>query len=60
MEAKYRGTLMMYLRRPTYALGKENPVSVTELRERLAEILEGELKARDYFEDVMGRLGQGL
>jgi len=60
MEAKYRGIPMMYLRSPTYALGKENPVSVTELREKLAEILEGELKAQDYFDDVMGRLGQGL
>jgi len=58
MEKKYRGTPMMYLRSPTYVLGKGSPVSITELRDRLAETLEGKLKARDYFDDVMRRLGQ--
>jgi ABC-type glycerol-3-phosphate transport system substrate-binding protein len=56
MENKYRGTPMMYMRTPTYVLGENNPVSITELRKKLAEILEGKLGARDYFDDVMRRL----
>lgn len=56
MESRYRGTPMMYMRTPTYVLGENNPVSITELRKKLAEILEGKLRARDYFDDVMRRL----
>lgn len=56
MEEKYSGTPMMYLRTPTYALGEKNPVTSAELREKLARILEGKLSAREYFEEVMGRM----
>jgi ABC-type glycerol-3-phosphate transport system substrate-binding protein len=56
MEQKYAGVPMMYMRTPTYVFGKRNPVSVLELRLKLAEILEGKLKAREYYEDVMARM----
>jgi hypothetical protein len=56
MEQKYAGVPMMYMRTPTYVFGERNPVSVLELRVKLAEILEGKLKAREYYEDVMARL----
>jgi len=56
MERKYEGTPMMYLRTPTYVLGESSPVSITELRARLALILEGKLKARDYYNEVMRRV----
>ncbi len=43
------------LRAPTYVFGERNPVTVVELRERLAAILEGRTTARAYYEDVMRR-----
>lgn len=58
MERKHGGAPMMYMREPTYALGPDSPVSVVELRAKLAEILEGKLTARDYYEDVMRRMGE--
>jgi hypothetical protein len=38
----------MYLRTPTCVFGEKSPVSITELRERLARILEGKVAAREY------------
>lgn len=58
MEKKYKESPMMYLRTPTYVFGDENTVSVTELRSKLAIILAGDLTAREYFDDVMTRLGE--
>jgi ABC-type glycerol-3-phosphate transport system substrate-binding protein len=58
MERKHAGVRMMYMRTPTYVFGEESPVSVVELREKLADILEGSLSARDYFKDVMRRMGE--
>jgi ABC-type glycerol-3-phosphate transport system substrate-binding protein len=58
MERKHGGVPMMYMREPTYVFGAESPVSVVELRAKLAEILEGSLTARDYYEDVMRRMGE--
>ena len=57
MEEKHGGVRMMYMREPTYVFGESNPVSVVELRNKLADILEGSLTARDYYEDVMRRMG---
>ena len=47
---------MMYLRAPTYIFGDRNPVSITELRGKLIEILLGDLTAKEYYDDVMARL----
>ena len=58
MERKHAGVRMMYMRTPSYVFGESTPVSVVELRDRLADILEGELTARDYYEDVMRRMGE--
>lgn len=55
MEKKYQEFPMMYLRTPTYIFGENNPVSITELRSKLAQIVAGDLKAREYFDDVMTR-----
>ena len=45
------------LRDPTYVFGADTPVTVVELREKLAAILEGRLTARAYYDDVLRRLG---
>jgi ABC-type glycerol-3-phosphate transport system substrate-binding protein len=58
MERKHGGVRMMYMREPAYVFGGDSPVSVVELRARLADILEGSLTARDYYEDVMQRMGE--
>jgi ABC-type glycerol-3-phosphate transport system substrate-binding protein len=58
MERKHGGVRMMYMREPTYVFGVDSPVSVVELRARLAAILEGSLTAQDYYEDVMRRMGE--
>jgi len=58
MEKKYEGVPMMYMRAPTYVFGEKNPVTTTELREKLAQILEGNLKARNYYKDVMTRVAK--
>jgi ABC-type glycerol-3-phosphate transport system substrate-binding protein len=58
MERKHGGVPMMYMREPTYVFGAESPVSVVELRAKLAEILGGSLTARDYYEDVMRRMDE--
>lgn len=60
MEKKYKGVPMMYLRAPTYVFGEKNPVPATELREKLAQILEGRLRARDYYRDVMARVATAI
>jgi hypothetical protein len=49
---------MVYLRTPTYIFGDRNPVDITEFRSKLTQILEGDLKAREYFDDVMARMGE--
>jgi hypothetical protein len=56
MEREYEGTPMMYLRTPTYVFGENSPVTITELREKLAHILEGKIRARDYYDEVMLRV----
>jgi len=58
MEEKYRGVPMVYMREPTYIFGDRNPVDITEFRSKLTQILAGDLKAREYFEDVMARMGE--
>jgi hypothetical protein len=55
MQKKYGSMPMRYLRSPVYVFGKDNPVSATELHDRLADILAGKLTARKYYEDVMQR-----
>jgi ABC-type glycerol-3-phosphate transport system substrate-binding protein len=57
MQQKYSTCPMASLRVPTYVFGRNNPVSIGELRASLAHILEGKLTARQYFDDVMSRLG---
>ena len=57
MERRHGGVRMMYMRDPTYVLGEKSPVSVVELRAKLAQILEGRLTAQAYYEDVMRRMG---
>ena len=59
MERAYEGTPMMYLRTPTYVFGENSPVTITELREKLAHILEGKVRARDYYDEVMLRVEGG-
>lgn len=56
MEHKYQDVPMRYLRTPTYIFGDRNPVSITEFRSKLIEILLGELTAKEYYDDVMARL----
>lgn len=57
MEKKHGAVRMMYMREPSYVFGKDSPVSVVELRAKLAEILEGRLTAQAYHEDLMRRIG---
>jgi len=59
MAREYEGTPMMYLRTPTYVFGRKNPVTITELREKLVHILEGKVLAREYYDEVMLRLEEG-
>ncbi len=56
MQQKYRMTPMVSLRTPTYVFGKNCPLSINELRLSLARILEGKLKAQEFYDDVMSRL----
>jgi ABC-type glycerol-3-phosphate transport system substrate-binding protein len=56
MASGHRGVPVVHMRTPEYILGPANPVSVVELREKLAQILEGRLTAREYHEDVLRRL----
>ena len=56
MASGHRGVPVVHMRTPEYVFGPANPVSVVELREKLAQILEGRLTAREYHEDVLGRL----
>ncbi|HEY5998695.1 MAG TPA: hypothetical protein VI078_05260 [bacterium] len=58
MQQKYRGTPVVNLRSPTYVFGERSPITVVELREKLAQILEGRLTAQQYYEDVLRRVGQ--
>ena len=55
MTRKYGNMPMRYFRAPSYVFGSENPVTANELREKLAEILEGKLSAQAYFDDVIRR-----
>jgi len=56
MQQKYSSASMVSSRTPTYVFGKNNPVTVNELRLKLAAILEGKLTALEYYENVMQRL----
>lgn len=57
MQKSSGGRPVVNLRDPTYVLGKDSPVTVVELREKLTAILEGKLTARAYYDDVLRRLG---
>ena len=55
MQNKYQDKPMRYLRTPTYVFGPDNLVTISELRQKLAMILEGKLTARHYYDEVMVR-----
>lgn len=55
LQNKYQDKPMRYLRTPTYVFGLDNPVPVSDLRQKLAMILAGELTARQYYDEVMAR-----
>ena len=55
MEELYGELPRRYFRKPVYAFGADNPVSATELHDRLADILDKKITARQYYEDVMTR-----
>lgn len=57
MQEKYDSTTMVCLRNPTYVFGKNGPVTINELRFNLARILEGNLTAQEYYDDVISRMG---
>lgn len=56
MQVLSRDAPIVHLRTPDYVFGEGNPVSVVELRENLAAILEGRLTAQAYYDDVLRRL----
>ncbi len=56
MQKKYDSTTMVSLRNPTYVFGKNSPVTINELRFKLARILEGRLTAKQFYEEVVARL----
>lgn len=56
MKRANAGLPVLHFRTPTYVFGERTPVSVVELRSRLAAILEGKLTARGYYDDVMRRV----
>lgn len=58
MQELYGHLPMRYLRSPVYAFGSDNPVSATELHDRLADILEAKITARQYYDDVKRRFLQ--
>lgn len=57
MQKRNGGRPIVNLRHPTYVFGADTPVTVVELREKLAAILEGTLTARAYHDDVLRRIG---
>lgn len=58
MQERNAGRPIVNLRDPTYVFGAGSPVTVVELREKLAAILEGALTAQAYYDDVRRRLGR--
>jgi ABC-type glycerol-3-phosphate transport system substrate-binding protein len=59
MDRLYGELPMRYFRLPTYIFGPQNPVTSNELRQKLAQILSGDLTAMAYYEDVMQRFRAG-
>lgn len=56
MQQKYNQVPMVSLRTPTYVFGPKCPVTINELREKLAHILEGKLTAQKYYNEIVARL----
>jgi hypothetical protein len=55
MEQQYSTLPMRNFRAPTYVFGKGIPVGEEEFRTSLALILEGKLKAKDYYQTLVRR-----
>ena len=53
MEKQYSSLPMRNFRSPTYVFGKELPLSDDEFRNNLVLILEGKLKADDYYQTIL-------
>ncbi|MEN8188420.1 MAG: ABC transporter substrate-binding protein [Thermodesulfobacteriota bacterium] len=57
MSVEYSDMPIRYIRALTYIFGEKNPVTPNELRTKLALIMTGKLTARQYYDDVMQRVG---
>lgn len=58
MEQQYSKLPMRNFRVPTYVFGKDIPVSEEEFRNSLMLILEGRLKADDYYRSLLSKIGR--
>jgi ABC-type glycerol-3-phosphate transport system substrate-binding protein len=58
MEKQYGSLPIRNFRAPTYVFGKGIPITDEEFRSNLVLILEGKLKAKDYYRDVLSRVGR--
>ncbi len=56
MEKQYSTLPMRNFRAPTYVFGKEVPLSEEDFRSNLVLILEGKLKAKDYYQAILSRV----
>lgn len=56
MEQQYKSLPMRNYRTPTYAFGKEIAMTDEEFRNNLVLILEGKLKAKDYYQTILSRI----
>lgn len=56
MEKQYSSLPMRNFRAPTYVFGKGIPVTDEEFRSDLVLILEGKLKAKEYYQSILARV----
>lgn len=56
MEKQYSSLPIRNFRAPTYVFGKNIPVTDEEFRTNLVLILEGKLKAKDYYQTVLSQV----
>lgn len=56
LEKQYNSLPIRNFRSPTYVFGKGIPVTDEEFRSNLILILEGKLKAKDYYQTIISRL----
>lgn len=57
MEKQYSTLPMRNFRSPTYAFGKDVPIGEEEFRNSLMLILEGKLKAEEYYRSILSQIG---